>query len=137
MKLLTLAAILRFAAAASNATVAVAAALTGAPELLAHAAHIGNDHSTLLTLLFVALFSISGLYELSASGRIAPLPMLQPIIYGITGLYLARGLFLLPQLLGYNIFSDQYEVVTSDLMLSAVVLVIGIVHLIGLQPRRA
>ena len=137
MKLLTLAAILSFATAASNATVAVAAALTGAPELFAHAVHIGNDHSTLLTLLFVALFSISGLYELSASGRIAPLPMLQPIIYGITGLYLARGLFLLPQLLGYNIFSDQYEVVTSDLMLSAVVLVIGIVHLIGLQPRRA
>ena len=136
MKLLTVAAILSFAAAFSNATAAVAAALTFAPGLLSHAAHIGNDQSTLLTLLMVALFCISGLYALSASGRISPLPLLQPLIYGITGLYLARGLFLLPQLLGYNIFSDQYEVVTNDLMLSAVVLVIGIIQLIGLQPRR-
>ena len=126
MKLLTLGAALSFTAAASHATIAV----TGvSAEPLLHTA----AGSVPLTLGVTALLAISGLYALAASGRIRPLPLMQSAIYAITGFYLMRGLFLLPQLFGYNIFSSSYEVSSTDLLLSALILVIGIIHLIGLN----
>ncbi|HEX9390263.1 MAG TPA: hypothetical protein VF928_03010 [Usitatibacteraceae bacterium] len=135
MKLLTLGAALSFTAAAANATIAVSNLHS---EHLSHGAEagaIGNGGSTLFTLAVVALFAISGLYALAASGRIRSLPLMQNAIYAITGFYLLRGSFLLPQLFGYNIFSSRYEVSAADLLLSALVLAIGIVHLVGLNRQ--
>lgn len=134
MKLLTLGATLSFTAAVytiyttANATIAVTG--VSAEPLLRSA-----EGSVPLTLGVTALLAISGLYALAASGRIRPLPLMQNAIYAITGFYLMRGLFLLPQLFGYNIFSDNYAVSSGDLLLSALVLVIGIVHLVGLNRQ--
>ena len=129
MKLLTLGAALSFTAAASHATIAV----TGVPaESLLHSA---EGSSVPLTLGVTALLAVSGLYALAVSGRIRPLPLMQNAIYAITGFYLVRGLFLLPQLLGYNIFSDSYAVSSSDLLLSVSALAIGAIHLIGINTQ--
>ncbi len=128
MKLLTLGATLSFSAAAANATIAVGN-LHGEPALNA------NGGSALFTLSVVALLAVSGLYALAASGRIRALPLMQNAIHAITAFYLLRGLFLLPQLFGYNIFSTRLEVGAGDLLLSAAALAIGIVHLVGLSRQ--
>jgi hypothetical protein len=129
MKLLTLGAALSFSAAAANATIAT----IHASGLNTNAATQGASSGSLpLTLGIIALFAVSGLYDLAASGRIRPLPLMKTAIYAITALYLLRGLFLLPQLFGYNIFSDALTVDAGDLLLSALVLGIAVVHLAGL-----
>ncbi len=128
MKLLTLGAALSFSAAAANATIAVS-------NLQGEQTPNANGGSVLFTLGVVALLAISGLYALAASGRIRALPLMQNAIYAITGFYLMRGLFLLPQLFGYNIFSASYEVGTGDLLLSAAALAIGVVHMVGLNRQ--
>lgn len=127
MKLLTLGAALSFTAAASHATIAMTgmqgqALLRSAP-----------GDSVLFTLAMIALFAVSGFYALAIAGRIRPLPLMQNAIYAITGFYLLRGLFLLPQLFGYNIFSSRLEVDSTDLLLSTMILAIAIIHLIGLS----
>ena len=54
------------------------------------------------------------------------------VLYGIGAGFLVRGLFILPQVLGYNIFATQ-PVSTRDLAFSAIALVIGVVGLGGLN----
>ncbi len=53
-------------------------------------------------------------------------------IWGITALYLVRGMFLLPQLLGYNVFTSGQPVSGADLAFSTGVLIIALVHVAGL-----
>lgn len=133
MKLLTLGAALSFSAAAANATIATIATINVSGPHADKLAQDAQSSSLLFTLAVIALFAISGLYALAASGRIRPLPLMQTAIYAITAMMLMRGLFLLPQLLGYNIFSNSYRVDSSDLLLSAAVLVIALIHLAGLN----
>jgi hypothetical protein len=129
MKLLTVAATLSFAIAASH----IADAMTGAPAVLAGRLLAGVE---LPILLLGVLFGTWGLYALAAAQRINPLPLTSPVIYGISGLYLFRGLFIIPQLLGHNIFSLSIEVTRHDLLISGVALLIGVIQLEALEHRK-
>lgn len=141
MKLLTLGAALSFTAAAAEAGIA----LTEAPayrhlhaaSVQALAAEGGSWNSALFTLMVATLLAVWGLYALAASGRIAPLPLMGPAIHGIAAIYFIRGMFLFPQLLGHNLFNTRYTVTTGDLAISAILLVIGLVHLAGSNARQA
>jgi hypothetical protein len=64
------------------------------------------------------------------------LPLTSPVIYGISGLYLFRGLFIIPQLLGHNIFSLSIDVTRHDLLISGVALLIGVIQLEALEHRK-
>ncbi len=128
-KLLILAATLSFSAAASQAEKAVIH--LGDVQSLAAVAH----DPAFVSLMVALLLSVWGLYALSASGVIKPLPFMQQAIYAITAMYLVRGLFLLPQLMGHNIFTAGDPVVATDLLASAVILGIGAVHVAGLSRK--
>ncbi|MBL8510377.1 MAG: hypothetical protein JNM52_01920 [Betaproteobacteria bacterium] len=130
MKALTLAATLSFSAALSNT--ASELGTLSMPAYLPSIAAV-TPYPAMTSVLFVLLLITFGLYALSAADLIGPLPLKHPIIYGITALYLIRGLFLVPQALGYNIFTNGQTVSGQDLVFSAAVLAIGLVHLIGLR----
>lgn len=132
MKLLTIAATLSFAIAASH----IADAMAGAPAVLAGRLLAGFESPTLPNLLLGLLFGIWGLYALAAAQRINPLPVTLPAIYGISGFYLFRGLFIIPQLLGHNIFSLNLNVTRHDLLISGVALFIGVIQLKALEHRK-
>jgi hypothetical protein len=132
MKLLTVAATFSFAIAASH----IADAMTGAPAVLAGRLLAGIESPILPNLLLGALFGAWGLYALAAAHRISSLPLTSPVIYGISGLYLFRGLFIIPQLFGHNIFSLSIEVTRHDLLISGVALLIGVIQLEALEHRK-
>jgi hypothetical protein len=132
MKLLTIAATLSFAIAASH----VADALTGAPAVLAGRLLAGFESPILPNLVLGILFGTWGLYALAAAHRINPLPLTSPVIYGISGLYLFRGLFIIPQLFGHNIFSLSVHVTRQDLLISGIALIIGVIQLEALEYRK-
>ena len=50
------------------------------------------------------------------------------VLYGVAAGFVVRGLFILPQVLGYNIFATQ-PVSTHDLVFSAIALVMGVAGL--------
>ena len=129
-KLLTLAAVLSFSAAAAQAQIGV----THMTDLHAMAA---SPHSpAFVSLLGALLLCVWGLYALSASGNIPPLPFMQQTIYAITAIYLVRGVFLVPQLFGHNIFADNDGVGAKDLLISGAMLLIGVVHVAGLSRQK-
>lgn len=129
-KLLILAAVLSFSAAAAQAEIVVTQ-LDGLQALAA-----GARGPAFTSLLAALLLSVWGLYALSASGTIPPLPFMQQTIYGITAIYLVRGLFLLPQLFGHNIFAREGAVGANELLVSGAMLLIGIVHVAGLARQK-
>lgn len=128
MKLLFAGATLSFSAAASHAAIAVS-------DAYGHAVEAGSFSPAIITMMITALFVVWGLYALSASGARALLPLLRPAIYAITAIYLARGMFLLPQTMGYNIFTAGEPVTGRDLLISAIVLAIGAIHMGGVAQR--
>jgi hypothetical protein len=128
MRLLLAGATLSFTTAASHAAISVSVGH-------AHGLETASVNAVIATILLTALLIVWGLYALSASGSMKPLPMVKPAIYGITAIYLVRGLFLLPQLLGYNIFADVDPVTGYDLLFSAFVLVVGAIHMAGVTQR--
>ena len=128
MRLLIAGAALSFTTAASQAAIT---ASTGHAQGLDAA----TVNAVIATVLLTALLIVWGLYALSASGSLAPLPMVKPAIYGITAIYLARGLFLLPQMLGYNIFTAGDPVTGYDLLFSSFVLVVGVIHMAGVTQH--
>jgi hypothetical protein len=81
------------------------------------------------------LFACWGVYALAAAGKIAPLPLMEPVIRAITAIYLVRGVFLFPQLLGHNFFTASHVVASRDLAFSSIVLAIGLIHLAGIKAR--
>jgi len=129
-KILIIAATLSFSAAASQAERAVSN--LGDTQSLAAVAH----GPAFVSLMVALLLSVWGLYALSASGVIKPLPFMQQTIYAITAIYLVRGMFLLPQLMGHNIFAATDNITNNDLLASAAMLLIGVVHVAGLARQR-
>jgi hypothetical protein len=53
-------------------------------------------------------------------------------LYGMAALLLIRGMFLLPQFFGHNIFSSAQSVSTLDLIVSAGMLAIGAIGVASL-----
>ncbi len=141
MKLLTLGAHLSFTASALHAGIAIIGAPAyryfRAPEGFAAAAEAGSWRPALVTLMLAALFAAWGFYALAASRKNSRLPLMEPALYGITAIYLVRGMFLFPQLLGYNIFNSNGGVTPRDLAFSAIVLAIGLIHIAGAKTRES
>ncbi len=98
----------------------------GAPEPLITAYENGNNQLLWFTLGITAVLTIWGLYALSGAGLIRRLPLLRLGLVVITGIYLLRGLLLIP-----TILYVPYPEGAFDYWSSAIVLVYGLVHAIG------
>lgn len=100
----------------------------GAGDQMAQMAAAGHWYPTVAALIIAAILSVWSLYAFSGAGLIGKLPLLRLALCTITGVYLLRGVafvFLMPYFPG-NSF-------TFWAVSSAICLVFGIVHLIGLR----
>lgn len=105
----------------------------GAGEEMARAAERGSIVPALVTSVIVVGLTCFALYAWSADGWIRPLPARRPVLAAITGIYLLRGAVLLPQLGIWLLAANP--VALRDLVFSAVALLLGLAHLIGLRQR--
>ncbi|PHR55280.1 MAG: hypothetical protein COA47_14140 [Robiginitomaculum sp.] len=104
----------------------------GAGEQYARAAEAGEVWPYLVTMAIGAILAIWGLYALKASGMAQdlPLPFLRLGLLAITGVYLLRGLVLIPALLP-NVQPHGPFMIWS----SVICLGIGLAHAIGLVTQ--
>ncbi|HEX8062783.1 MAG TPA: hypothetical protein VF535_06170 [Allosphingosinicella sp.] len=70
----------------------------GAGERMAKLVEAGSPRPTLITLAIAALLAAWAAYALAGAGLIPRLPLLRPALVAISGVYLLRGLVLLPAL---------------------------------------
>jgi hypothetical protein len=109
-----------------------------APDRMIELARVGSPLPAMVTLLLGSVFALFGLYALSAAGRaILPrvrLPLPRIALVGISGIYLLRGLVIVPQLL---MFLNTSDVPLRALVFSLIALAIGIVYTIGTALRWA
>lgn len=99
----------------------------GAGERMARLAEAGRVTPHLATLGIAAVLAGFGAWALSGAGVLPRLPLLRPALVAITLVYLARGLVLFwPAALQRPDLSRAFL-----LWSSAIVLVIGLVHAIG------
>ena len=101
----------------------------GAPEVLA------KNYPLLVgtSLLVSALLVLFGLYALSGAGRIRPLPLLKPVLVGVTLIYILRGLVLIPEiLLVWEILDTAVPVPQRFIWFSGGALALGLLHLAGI-----
>ncbi|MEO1044223.1 MAG: hypothetical protein AAFX04_02150 [Pseudomonadota bacterium] len=99
----------------------------GAPEPLVAGYENGNNRLLWFTMGITAVLTVWGLYALSGAGMIRRLPLLRLGLLAITGIYLLRGLLLVPAILYV-----PYPEGAFDYWSSAIVLVYGLVHAIGI-----
>lgn len=103
--------------------------LAGAGEEMARMAAAGSVYPALVTGLIACLLFVASLYALSGAGVVKPLPMVQPVLAGITLVYCSRGIAGLLLLLasGHELPWTPAFILVS----SSVCLVVGLVHLAG------
>ena len=100
----------------------------GAGERMASAAAAGRWYPAIVTFGIATVLALWSAYALSGAGIIAPLPLLRWALITITGIYLARGLAVVPLL----VFARSR--VTPFLLWSSLVCIVyGAVHLLGLS----
>ena len=99
----------------------------GAGEAMALAAERGESGPALTTLGIVLILTSWSAYAFSGAGRIGHLPLLRTALVIITAIYLLRGLAPIPIALLRPDKADAFV-----LWSSAIVLVFGIVHALGL-----
>ncbi|MES2886347.1 MAG: hypothetical protein V4709_16215 [Pseudomonadota bacterium] len=100
----------------------------GAGEQMAAMVSKGHWYPTVVTLFISAVLAVWSLYALSGAGLLPKLPLTRLALCAITGVYLLRALSfpaLMPLIPGNSM--------TFWLWSSAICLVIGSVHLIGLR----
>ena len=97
-----------------------------AGEKMAMMAERGEVRPWLMTLGIAAVLAVFAAYALSAAGVLPRLPLLRLALLGITGVYLARGLALVPLQIWKPALVDNFIVWSS-----LIVLVYGIVHAVG------
>lgn len=102
----------------------------GAGERMARAAEAGHLRPTLITTGIASILALWSLYALSGAGLIAPLPLLRSGLCLITGIYLLRGLAILPLLTVARSRSTPFLIWSSLVCLG-----FGLVHLLGLAQR--
>jgi hypothetical protein len=97
----------------------------GAGERMAQMAIAGSWYPVVVTAVIASVLAAWSLYALSGAAVIRALPMLRPALCAITGIYILRGLVILPLVvLGKS---------TSFWWWSSMIgLFIGVVHLVGL-----
>ena len=99
----------------------------GAGEPIVSMSTAGHWYPPFIAFVIGAVLAIWALYALSGSGVIPPLPYLRLVLVGITGIYLLRAVafpLLKPAFPGNS--------TTFWLVTSAICLVIGLAHLVGL-----
>lgn len=100
----------------------------GAGERMASAAAAGRVYPAIVTLGIATVLALWSAYALSGAGIIAPLPLLRWAIVTITGIYLVRGLAIVPLLVFARSRSTPFI-----LWSSLICIVFGVVHLVGLS----
>ncbi|MES2583750.1 MAG: hypothetical protein V4627_13605 [Pseudomonadota bacterium] len=99
----------------------------GAGERMAVAADAGRVYPAIVTLGIAAVLALWSAYALSGAGTLEPLPWLKVALTAITGIYLARGLAIVPLL----VFAPSQS--TPFLVWSSLICTVyGAVHLLGL-----
>jgi len=98
----------------------------GAPEAL-----IKNTSSLIIVSFFIAaILLLFGLYALSGAGYIRPLPWLKQMLLLISGIYLLRGLLVVPELIVVlGIYEITIPVEPRFVLFSIGSLLIGLIYL--------
>lgn len=99
----------------------------GAGEAMAAMAEAGHWYPTVLTIGIAIVLATWSLYAFSGAGFVRALPLLRPALIAIAGVYLLRGLVLVPVLL-----RSGGDVPPFWWWSSIICLGFGLVHLIGL-----
>lgn len=99
----------------------------GAGEGMARAAARGDLRPTLITLAIATVLAVWAAYAASGAGLIPRLPLLRTALVAITAVYLLRAIAFLPLHYWRPQHSDAFAIWSS-----AIVLIYGVVHLIGL-----
>lgn len=99
----------------------------GAGERMARAAEAGRRYPALVTLGIAAVLFCWAGYALAGAGVIGPPPFLRYGLLAITGVYLLRGLVLVPLLL-----PAAGKMTPFALWSSLICLAYGLVHAVGL-----
>ena len=126
------------ASAASFAVAALHVAITfsgpagyeyfGAPGNLVAAARRGSAVPALITMVIALVFAGFGLYALSGAGRAPRLPALRILLVGISGIYILRGVVVVPELL---LYSFEGKLPPRMMAFSVISLAIGLIHAVG------
>lgn len=99
----------------------------GAGERFATASAAGRWYPAVVTFGIAAVLASWSGYALSGAGVITPLPLLKVALVIITAIYLARGLVVVPLLVG-----GRNKLTPFVVWSSIICLVYGFVHLLGL-----
>lgn len=99
----------------------------GAPEEYADAARRGSIMPAIVTSGIAAVLLVWSAFALSGAGLVLRLPLLRTALVAITAIYLLRGAVLIPAFLFV-----PYPEGAFDYWSSAIVLIYGVVHLVGL-----
>ena len=94
---------------------------------MARAAERGALRPTLITFLIAAALAVWSAYAFSGAGLIARLPLLRPALIAISAVYLARAAALPLMLATGQRWTPSFLYISS-----AIVLIFGVVHAIGL-----
>lgn len=100
--------------------------LFGAGERFARAAEAGSMYPAAVTFVIAMVLFAWAIYALSGATVIGPLPFLRPVLAATTLVYLLRGIAG-PFLLVGTGHSRQFVIISS-----AICLVFGVAHLLGL-----
>ncbi len=101
--------------------------VTGIADGMALAAQrIHPVYPYFITVVVSIFFFIFGLYGLSADDKIRKLPFLKPVIFGIAGIFLLRGI-------GELIFDMEMQRASQflEVSYSLIAIIIGLLFLIG------
>jgi len=80
-----------------------------------------------LCLAIAATVAVFGLYALSGAGKVRPLPLLRTALLFVSGVYLLRGLLIIPQMP----IVLKHPSLVRFVVFSAISLSVGLVHLGG------
>lgn len=100
----------------------------GAGEQMAQMDLAGHWYPTVASLVIAAILLVWSLYAFSAAGVFRRLPFARLALCGITGVYLLRAVAFAPLMAYFPGNSSTFWAVSS-----AICLVFGVVHLIGLR----
>ncbi len=99
----------------------------GAGEKMASAAAAGRVYPAIVTAAIASVLAAWSAYALSGAGAIQPLPLLKPILVAMTGIYLLRGLAILPLLVFARSKATPFLIWSSLACIGY-----GVVHIAGL-----
>lgn len=102
----------------------------GAGERFAAAAAQGRYYPALVTTGIAAVLGVWSVYALAGAGAIHGVPLLRPVLLGITAIYLVRGIAYAPAVLAAGGRMTPFV-----LWSSAICLGLGVIHLVGLIQR--